>query len=44
VLVEEQPSGPPRPLAILHTPWIEQHLLLFARVLWRRRAHNRLLI
>lgn len=27
----------PRPLAILATPWIEQHLLLYARTLWRRR-------
>lgn len=44
VLVEERPGGPPRPLAILHTAWIEQHLLLFARVLWRRRARSRLLI
>lgn len=44
VLVNERPGERPRPLAILHTPWIEQHLLLFARVLWRRRAKSRLLI
>jgi len=24
-------------LAVLTTPWIDQHLLLFARTLWRRR-------
>lgn len=30
-------TQPPRPLAILATPWIEQHLLLYARTLWRRR-------
>jgi hypothetical protein len=30
-------TDPPRPLAILATPWIEQHLLLYARNLWRRR-------
>src|SRR5690606_15860444 len=37
VLVGEGPDGQPRPLAILTTPWIEQHLLLYARDLWRRR-------
>jgi hypothetical protein len=37
VLVDEGPDGQPRPLAILATPWIEQHLLLYARTLWRRR-------
>jgi hypothetical protein len=39
VLVDEGPGGA-RPLAILATPWIEQHLLLYARTLWRppRRA------
>jgi hypothetical protein len=36
VLVEARPDGRPRPLAVLVTPWIEQHLLLFARTLWRR--------
>ena len=30
-------DGHPRPVAILTTPWIEQHLLLYARTLWRRR-------
>jgi hypothetical protein len=37
VLVGEGPDGQPRPLAILATPWIEQHLVLFARTLWRMR-------
>ena len=37
VLVGEWPDGSLRPLAILATPWIEQHLLLFARTLWRGR-------
>ena len=37
VLVGEGVNGHPRPLAILTTPWIEQHLLLYARTLWRRR-------
>jgi hypothetical protein len=37
VLIGEGPDGQPRPLAILATPWIEQHLLLYARALWRRR-------
>jgi hypothetical protein len=37
VLVGEGPDGHPRPVAILTTPWIEQHLLLYARTLWRRR-------
>jgi hypothetical protein len=36
VLVEVGPDGRQRPLAVLVTPWIEQHLLLFARTLWRR--------
>jgi hypothetical protein len=38
VAVGEWPDGQPRPLAILTTPWIEQHLLLYARTLWRRRV------
>lgn len=25
------------PVAVLNTPWIEQHLLLYARTLWHRR-------
>jgi hypothetical protein len=37
VLVGEGADGHPRPVAILTTPWIEQHLLLYARTLWRRR-------
>jgi hypothetical protein len=37
VVVGEWPDGRPRPLAILTTPWIEQHLLLYAPTLWRRR-------
>jgi hypothetical protein len=38
VVVGEWPDGQPRPLAILTTPWIEQHLLIYARTLWRRRV------
>jgi hypothetical protein len=38
VVVGEWPDGQPRPLAILTTAWIEQHLLLYARALWRRRV------
>jgi hypothetical protein len=38
VVVGEWPDGRPRPLAILTTPWIEQHLLIYARTLWRRRV------
>jgi hypothetical protein len=37
VVTGEWPDGRPRPLAVLVTPWIEQHLLLYARTLWRRR-------
>ncbi|WP_143162941.1 hypothetical protein [Couchioplanes caeruleus] len=37
ILLDEGVDGPPRPLAILANPWIDQHLLLFARTLWRRR-------
>ena len=37
VLVDERPGRTPRPLAILATPWIEEHLLLYARKLWRHR-------
>ncbi|HEX6500132.1 MAG TPA: hypothetical protein VF054_14030 [Micromonosporaceae bacterium] len=37
VVVDERADGEPRPLAILATPWIEQHLLLYARTLWHRR-------
>jgi hypothetical protein len=37
VLVGKGADGEPRPLAILATPWINQHLLLYARTLWRRR-------
>jgi hypothetical protein len=36
VLVSPGPNGRPQPLAVLMTPWIEQHLLLYARALWRR--------
>jgi len=35
VVVDESDGS--RPLAILVTPWIEQHLLVFARTLWRGR-------
>ena len=35
VVVGEWPDGRARPLAVLTTPWIEQHLLLYARTLWR---------
>ena len=38
VVLGEWPDGQRRPLAILTTPWIEQHLLLYARTLWRRRV------
>jgi hypothetical protein len=37
VVVGEAADAEPRPLAVLCTPWIDQHLLLFARTLWRRR-------
>jgi hypothetical protein len=37
VMVDRGPDGQPRPLAILTSPWIEQHLLLYARNLWHRR-------
>jgi len=37
VVVRAGADGRPRPLAVLTTPWIDQHLLLFARTLWRRR-------
>jgi hypothetical protein len=37
VLMGAGPQGLRRPLAILATPWIEQHLLLYARTLWHRR-------
>jgi hypothetical protein len=37
VVLDEGADGQPKPVAILTTPWIEQHLLLFARTLWRRR-------
>src|SRR5690606_34856260 len=37
ILFGAGPDGRPRPLAILITPWIQQHLLLYARDLWRRR-------
>jgi hypothetical protein len=36
ILVGDGPQGP-QPLAVLMTPWIEQHLLLYARALWHRR-------
>jgi hypothetical protein len=36
VLVGEGPDGRRRPLAILVNPWLDQHLLVFARTLWRR--------
>ena len=37
VVVDVGPDRQVRPLAVLATPWIEQHLLLYARTLWRRR-------
>ena len=37
ILVREGLGGQPEPIAILSTPWIEQHLLLYARTLWHRR-------
>lgn len=37
VVVREGPDGRARPVAILTSPWIEQHLLVFARTLWRTR-------
>ncbi|UQU61821.1 hypothetical protein COUCH_22545 [Couchioplanes caeruleus] len=37
ILVRSDPHGAPEPLAVLTTPWIEQHLLLYARDLWHRR-------
>jgi hypothetical protein len=37
VLIREDAEGREQPLALLATPWIEQHLLLYARALWRRR-------
>jgi hypothetical protein len=37
VVMGDGPDGGARPLAVLATPWIEQNLLLYARVLWRRR-------
>jgi hypothetical protein len=41
VLMGAGPDGGARPLAVLVTPWIEQHLLLFARTLWRRYPPTR---
>jgi hypothetical protein len=44
ILLGEWPDGQPRPLAVFATPWIEQHLLLYARTLWHRRppsSHGR---
>jgi hypothetical protein len=37
VLMDTGAGGPGRPIAVLATPWIDQHLLLYARTLWRRR-------
>jgi hypothetical protein len=37
VVVATGSDGQPRPVAVLVTPWMEQHLLIFARTLWRRR-------
>ncbi|ASW54510.1 hypothetical protein [Plantactinospora sp. KBS50] len=37
VITEPGPDGRARPLAVLATPWIDQHLLLYARTLWHRR-------
>ena len=34
VLIEADANGREPPLALLATPWIEQHLLLCARTLW----------
>lgn len=41
VVMGAGPDAQDRPLAILSTPWIEQHLLLYARVLWHRRRDRR---
>ncbi|MCU7726461.1 hypothetical protein ODJ79_22245 [Actinoplanes sp. KI2] len=37
VITEPDGQGRPRPLAVLSTRWIDQHLLLYARTLWHRR-------
>ena len=37
VLVADGPDGRAAPVAVLATPWIDQHLLLYARTLWHRR-------
>lgn len=41
VITELDGQGRPRPLAVLSTPWIDQHLLLYARTLWHRRRAPR---
>lgn len=37
VITRRDEEGRPQPLAVLSTPWIDQHLLLYARTLWHRR-------
>lgn len=37
VLLWPGPDGRSEPVAVLSTPWIDQHLLLYARTLWHRR-------
>lgn len=41
VLVGEGPQGRPHPLAVLATPWIDEHLLLYARTRWRRNRNRK---
>jgi hypothetical protein len=38
VLLGPGPDGRHEPVAVLNTPWIDQHLLLYARTLWHRRT------
>ena len=40
VITEPDGQGGRRILAVLATPWIDQHLLLYARNLWYRRRPN----
>ena len=37
VLIGTVGDGPPRPVAVLVTDWIREHLYLYARELWHRR-------
>lgn len=41
VLTEPDGEGGRRILAVLATPWIDQHLLVYARNLWYRRTQPR---